>query len=570
MASTPGSEHRSLTALLKALLARRVVDGGDSGWWQALIPVLAIIAVLFAALQVRSAAEDADRALVRAADARELATSVDRLALIGSTELGERGNARALQAARSRVRAETEALTGEGLAADVAAQAALADQALEEATTRGATRAERRRAEATLDGLQPAARSFSDRAEAASARADDRASKHLTWTLVGVLVLVALLLGSFWSRRNAADAQRRERRFRALLRNSSDLVVVVDPDTLSIRYATPAVERMLGYRPEAVLGSSLAQLTHPDDRDALTEASLAVRASEDGHETDRWRALHHGGGSVDVEASWLDLTDDTSVQGLVVTIRDVGERARPRGPAAPPGLPRPADRAAQPLAVRGPRASRGRAHPPPRPRHGGPVRGPGRLQDRERLARPRRRRRAAAPGRRAAGRLGAQLGHRRPPGRRRVRRPGRGARGPRRGAIRSPTASTQGSSSRSSSTATSCSAAPAWASPPPSRAPPARSSCATPTPRCTPPRPRARAGPRSSGPPCTWRSSAGCSSAATCAARWTTASCTCSTSRSSTCPRAGCWARRRWPAGPTRRWARCRPRTSSRWPRRPA
>ena len=83
---------------------------------------------------------------------------------------------------------------------------------------------------------------------------------------------------------------------------------------------------MLGYPPESVLGSSLAQLTHPDDRGALTEASLAVRASDDGHETDRWRALHHGGGSVDVEASWLDLTDDASVQGLVVTVRDVGER----------------------------------------------------------------------------------------------------------------------------------------------------------------------------------------------------------------------------------------------------
>ena len=35
---------------------------------------------------------------------------------------------------------------------------------------------------------------------------------------------------------------------------------------------------------------------------------------------------------------------------------------------------------------------------------------------------------------------------------------------------------------------------------------------------------------------CTWRCSAGSSSAATCAGRWTTASCSCSTSRSSTSP----------------------------------
>ena len=189
---------------------------------------------------------------------------------------------------------------------------------------RGAPR--ERRAAASLAALQPSARSVSDRLDTAADRADDRAGRHLTWTLIGVLVLVSLLLGSFWSRRNAADAQRRERRFHALLRNSSDLVVVVDPSTLTIRYATPAVERMLGYPPEAVIGSSLAELTHPEDRGMLADAVRAVSSGDDGHETDRWRALHHKGGCVDVEASWLNLNDDPSVQGLVVTIRDVGER----------------------------------------------------------------------------------------------------------------------------------------------------------------------------------------------------------------------------------------------------
>ena len=232
---------------------------------------------------------------------------------------------------------------------------------------------------------------------------------------------------------------------------------------------------MLGYPPESVLGSSLAQLTHPDDRGALTEASLAVRASDDGHETDRWRALHHerrrGG-----RGGQLARPDRRPVGPGPGGDRPRRRRAhQPRGPAAPPGLPRPADRAAQPLAVRGPRAPRGGAHPAPRARHGRAVRGPRRLQDRERLARPRRRRRAPAPGGRAPGRLGAQLGHRRPPRRRRVRRPGRGARRPRRGAARSPPASTPGWSSRSRSTATSCSSAPAWASRRPSPGRPARS-----------------------------------------------------------------------------------------------
>ena len=57
-----------------------------------------------------------------------------------------------------------------------------------------------------------------------------------------------------------------------------------------------------------------------------------------------------------------------------------------------------------------------------------PVRRPRRLQDHQRLARPRRRRRAPAPDRGAPGRVPARPRHRRPPRRRRVRDPRRGPR----------------------------------------------------------------------------------------------------------------------------------------------
>ncbi len=322
---------------LKALLSRRVADGGDSGWWRALLPALAIVTVLFAALHLRSVTDEAGRSVERASESRDVATSVDRLALLARTGLGGDATRRAdeLEALRRRVRSQTATIgrrvTSDGLAVDLEPEAVETARALDRALAPGADRADVRRAEAALAALQPAARSYSDRAEVAAVRADDRAARTLTWTLIGALVLVSLLLGSFWSRRNAADAVRRERRFRALLRNSSDLVVVVDPQSLTIRYATPAVERMLGYEHEDVTGSTLADLTHPDDRDMLADAISAVRSSPDGHETERWRALHHEGGSVDVEASWLDLTDDPSVQGLVVTIRDVGERTSLEG-----------------------------------------------------------------------------------------------------------------------------------------------------------------------------------------------------------------------------------------------
>ena len=75
--------------------------------------------------------------------------------------------------------------------------------------------------------------------------------------------------------------------------------------------------------------------------------------------------------------------------------------ARAAGPPRAPGLPRPAHRAGQPRAVPRP-AQRAAGLGPPRLH--GPLPGPRRLQDDQRLARPRDRRRAAGGGRRSPAR----------------------------------------------------------------------------------------------------------------------------------------------------------------------
>ena len=107
-----------------------------------------------------------------------------------------------------------------------------------------------------------------------------------------------------------------------------------------------------------------------------------------------------------------------------LAVRPGHHRARAgRAGAAPARLLRPADRAAQPLAVRvaSARRSHARAAAPARGRAA--ARRPRQLQARQRLARPRRRRPAAAPHRRAAARHRGRARPARPPRRRRVRAP---------------------------------------------------------------------------------------------------------------------------------------------------
>jgi len=58
--------------------------------------------------------------------------------------------------------------------------------------------------------------------------------------------------------------RRSEAYFRALVENSLDAVAVVDADG-TIRYESPSVERILGYRPEELIGRNALDFLHPED-----------------------------------------------------------------------------------------------------------------------------------------------------------------------------------------------------------------------------------------------------------------------------------------------------------------
>jgi diguanylate cyclase (GGDEF)-like protein/PAS domain S-box-containing protein len=115
-----------------------------------------------------------------------------------------------------------------------------------------------------------------------------------------------------------------EERYRNLVQRSDDPVIILAPDG-EIRYASDAIERMLGHRAADLVGTSAIDLLHPDDmavavdrlRDVLEgveKSPLIVRARTT---TSEWR--------------WLELTgtnvlDEASVDGVIVNIRDVSER----------------------------------------------------------------------------------------------------------------------------------------------------------------------------------------------------------------------------------------------------
>ena len=102
---------------------------------------------------------------------------------------------------------------------------------------------------------------------------------------------------------------------------------MVDPDG-TLRYASPAFERMLGYDPEEVVGKmNVLDHVHPDDLPhLLEETEKALSAGGVATNKAEYRFRHKDGSWRWMESVGTYLLDDPHVGGVVVTSRDVTER----------------------------------------------------------------------------------------------------------------------------------------------------------------------------------------------------------------------------------------------------
>ena len=120
----------------------------------------------------------------------------------------------------------------------------------------------------------------------------------------------------------AEEAVRRsEARFRSLIENASDGVLILSAEGL-VTYQSPAVERMLGYDPGSIIGTSPFDLVHPDDLETV-QASFADVMSPGGHgKSVEFRGRHANGSYRMLHVQGSNLLDDPAVGGIVVNMID--------------------------------------------------------------------------------------------------------------------------------------------------------------------------------------------------------------------------------------------------------
>ena len=171
--------------------------------------------------------------------------------------------------------------------------------------------------------------------------ARNRAPDEVT---IGVVImalsffLVALVYGRFshFETREQMEQQvsertmqlgTRERWFRALVQNSSDVVTVMDVNG-TIRYMTPSVLRVLGHDPALMVGTTLTGLMRPADARRLEEALGNAAAQPDSVQTLEFPLWHRDGKWRETETTVTSLVAEPHVRGIVLNTRDVSERRR--------------------------------------------------------------------------------------------------------------------------------------------------------------------------------------------------------------------------------------------------
>jgi diguanylate cyclase (GGDEF)-like protein/PAS domain S-box-containing protein len=143
--------------------------------------------------------------------------------------------------------------------------------------------------------------------------------------------------------RNAVEAEVAKRAQAALresqaqlgliVEHSSDVIMLIGLDGIR-RYVSPAVERLLGWRPDemvgsaALLGSTASEFVHPEDQQVLMDARTALQTGSVGEYSVCFRHLRRDGSWlwVDSRARLRMSADGAGPTGIVAALRDATDR----------------------------------------------------------------------------------------------------------------------------------------------------------------------------------------------------------------------------------------------------
>ncbi|PKN87507.1 MAG: hypothetical protein CVU51_05490 [Deltaproteobacteria bacterium HGW-Deltaproteobacteria-1] len=117
-----------------------------------------------------------------------------------------------------------------------------------------------------------------------------------------------------------------EQRFRAFVEHSSDMIVLVNLEGV-ITYVNPAIEKILGFKPEERIGAKGMERVHPDDIKALVDVfNTLSRDANSPVIKGELRLRHKDGSWRTLEAVGSNLANNNVVEAIIINYRDITDR----------------------------------------------------------------------------------------------------------------------------------------------------------------------------------------------------------------------------------------------------
>jgi PAS domain S-box-containing protein len=128
-------------------------------------------------------------------------------------------------------------------------------------------------------------------------------------------------------KREEAALAESESRFRSIVETTGEWIWACDASS-RITYSNPAVESILGYRPEELTEAAFPDLVHPDDREALTQFFAEAVREGSGWKGFIVRCRHKDGTWRSLESDAVPILEDGRVTGFRGADRDITQRLR--------------------------------------------------------------------------------------------------------------------------------------------------------------------------------------------------------------------------------------------------
>jgi PAS domain S-box-containing protein len=145
----------------------------------------------------------------------------------------------------------------------------------------------------------------------ASSLPEHRGERQLVWT------------GCEISRRRRAEEELRF--LSVLLENTLDAILVADADGTA-RYVTPAIENLIGYKPEEMIGEKPGDFPHPEDVEQQMNAYGEIASRPDASGYTLGRFLHKDGSWRSIEGVGDNMLEHPVIRGMLNSGRDVTRR----------------------------------------------------------------------------------------------------------------------------------------------------------------------------------------------------------------------------------------------------